>query len=372
MHLIFICTKKNYPYPLSQITMLSNLLLFICILFSCFIFTAHSYNNKCLLHQETLLLQLKDELIFNSSLSTKLVRWNESGECCKWPGVECDASGHVVSLQLHDEGIYGGIGDSSSLFRFKYLQKLNLANNDFHFDLIPKGIGSLTYLTHLNLSYAGFRGQVPYEISFLKRLVSLDISSRDAFYFKTISVVHPNLEMLVQNLTELRELHLNGANMTSFHERENRGNITSSHLPNLTTLSMVGCILYGPLPKSIWQLHSLSILRLDETDLSAVSLHDLFTNFPSLTTLTLSGCRLKGSIPTSFASLTKLIHVDMSYNSLTGSLPSALFANLTKLIHVDLSSNSLAGSLPSTFFEGLSNLVHLYLEQNSFFDEQSC
>ncbi|XP_047952386.1 receptor-like protein 30, partial [Salvia hispanica] len=110
--------------------------------------------------EEILLLQLKHELIFNSSLSAKLVRWNESGECCKLHGVECDASGYVVSLQLDGEAISGGIGDSPSLFKFKYLQKLNLSYNDIHLTLpIPKGIGNLTYFTHLNLSDAGFSRQ---------------------------------------------------------------------------------------------------------------------------------------------------------------------------------------------------------------------
>ncbi|KAL1542456.1 receptor-like protein 9DC3 isoform X4 [Salvia divinorum] len=285
--------------------MLSNLLLLIYVLTSSFIFTTHSYINKCLRHQEILLLQLRDELVFNSSLSTKLVRWNESGECCKWHCVECDASGYVVSLQLDDEAISGGIGDSSSLFRFKYLQKLNLGYNYFYYtDPIPRGIGKLTYLTHLNLSCAGFGGQVPSEISFLKRLVSLDISGDSS-----IILEHPNLEMLVQNLTELRELHLDGVDMSFFRERKSQGHIILSHLPNLTSLSLSCCGLHAPLPKSFWQLHSLSVLRLDYNDLSAVSLHELFTNFPSLTTLTLLACRLKGSIPSNLASLTKLIHV---------------------------------------------------------------
>ncbi|XP_042013857.1 receptor-like protein 7 isoform X2 [Salvia splendens] len=324
-------------------------------------------SNFWLLIYEILLLQFRDELIFNSTLSTKLVRWNESGECCLWHGVECDASGYVVSLQLDDEAISGGIGDSSSLFRFKYLQKLNLAYNFFyHTDVytglaIPKGIGNLIYLTHLNLSYAGFDGQVPSEISTLTRLASLDISG-----YGYIIPEKPNLEMLVKNLTELRELYLDDVRITSLHERKNWGHIISSHLPNLTSLSLSYCNLFGPLPKSFWQLHSLSILRLDGNDLSAVALDDLFTNFPSLTTLTLSDCKLNGSIPSTFGNLTKLIHVDLSSNHFTGSLPSTLFANLTKLIHVDLAMNSLTGSLSSTFFEGLSNLLHLYLLGNSF------
>ncbi|KAL1542444.1 receptor-like protein 35 [Salvia divinorum] len=275
--------------------------------------------------------------------------------------ISCDASGYVVSLQLDGEAIFGGLGDSSSLFRFKYLQKLNLAYNYFGYtDHIPKGIGNLTYLTHLNLSYAGFGGQVPSEISSLTRLASLDISNEP-----TLSLEHPNLEMVVQNLTELRELLLDGVNMTSLHERKSRGHIRSSHLPNLTTLSMVGCALDGPLPKSFWQLHSLSILRLDQNNLSTVALHDMFTNFPSLATLTLSSCKLKGSIPSTFANLTKLIHVDLSYNYLTGSLPSTLFYSLSNLVHLNLESNSFFGNIPRSLFT-LPSLLELDLSDNQF------
>ncbi|XP_057797481.1 uncharacterized protein LOC131013428 [Salvia miltiorrhiza] len=150
--------------------MLPKLFFVISTLISSFIFTTHSYNTQCLHHQKILLLQLKDELSFNSSLSTKLVRWNERDECCKWHGVECDVAGYVVSLQLDDESISGGIADSSSLFRLEYLENLNLADNNFNDTPIPKGIHNLTYLTHLNLSDAEFGGQVPAEISSLRRL----------------------------------------------------------------------------------------------------------------------------------------------------------------------------------------------------------
>ncbi|XP_047967830.1 receptor-like protein 7 [Salvia hispanica] len=301
-------------------------LLFIFILISSFIFTAHSYNNKCLRHQKTLLLQLSDELSFDSILSTKLVRWNETVECCKWHGVECDASGNVVSLQLDDEAISGGIGDSSSLFRFKYLQKHNLAYNGFNYTHhpIPKGIGNFTYLTHLNLSSSSFGGQVPVEISSLKRLVSLDISN---YYSSTpgecLSLEYPNLEMLVGNLTELRELNLDGVNITSSDERQKWSHIVSSHLPNLTTLSFRLCSLSGPLAS------------------------------------------LKGSIPSTFANLTELIHVDLGNNLLTGSLPSTLFEGLSKLAYLYLRFNSFYGNIPHSLY-ALPSLLELDLCYNQF------
>ncbi|XP_042015149.1 receptor-like protein 7 isoform X2 [Salvia splendens] len=204
--------------------------------------------------------------------------------------------------------------------------------------------------------------KVPSEISSLTRLASLDISNE---FGNTLSLEHPNLEMLVQNLTELRELYLDGVNITSSDERRKWSHIELSHLPNLTSLSMAGCSLYGPLPTSFWQLHSLSILRLDRNNLSAVALDDLFTNFPSLTTLTLRECSLKCSIPSTFGNLTELIHVDLSYNSLIGSLPSTLFEGLSNLVYINLWRNSFSGNIPQSLF-ALPSLLYLFLGYNQF------
>ncbi|KAL0370877.1 UNVERIFIED_CONTAM: hypothetical protein Sangu_0405800 [Sesamum angustifolium] len=131
---------------------------FICILSIFCItngFTHHAYS-QCLEDQRTLLLELKNELIFNSTLSTKLALWNQTQDCCSWDGVECDGAGHVISLQLNEEGISGGIHNSSSLSGLRYLKKLNLADNDFGGGQIPGGILNLKHLTHLDLSNASF------------------------------------------------------------------------------------------------------------------------------------------------------------------------------------------------------------------------
>ncbi|KAG6404575.1 hypothetical protein SASPL_136825 [Salvia splendens] len=157
--------------------MLLKLFFLISTLTSSFISTTHSSHTKCLQHEKALLLQLKKELIFDSSFSTKLVQWNQTDDCCSWHGVGCDTAGNVVSLQLENEAISDGVGDSSSLLRLKHLQKLNLAYKNFNSPPIPRGIHNLNYLTHLNLSNAGFGGQVPAEITSLRRLISLDISN---------------------------------------------------------------------------------------------------------------------------------------------------------------------------------------------------
>ncbi|KAK4407623.1 hypothetical protein Sango_0343300 [Sesamum angolense] len=117
-------------------------------------FAHHAYS-QCLEDQRTLLLELRNELMFSSTVSTKLVLWNHTQDCCSWEGAECDGAGHVISLQLNEEGISGGIHNSSSLSGLRYLQKLNLAYNDFGGVQIPGGILNLKHLTHLDLSNAG-------------------------------------------------------------------------------------------------------------------------------------------------------------------------------------------------------------------------
>ena len=62
-----------------------------------------------------------------------------------------------------------------------YLQRLNLAGNNFQLTPIPSEFGRLENLTHLNLSRSCFSDQTPLEISNLTRLVSLDLSSHPLY-----------------------------------------------------------------------------------------------------------------------------------------------------------------------------------------------
>nr|ACB99688.1 verticillium wilt resistance-like protein [Mentha longifolia] len=373
-------------------------------------FTTLSYSQQCLHHQKTSLLQLKNELKFDSSNSTKLVQWNrKNNDCCNWYGVGCDGAGHVTSLQLDHEAISGGIDDSSSLFRLEFLEKLNLAYNVFNRTQIPRGIQNLTYLTHLNLSNAGFTGQVPLQLSFLTRLVSLDIS-KFRRGIEPLKLERPNLETLLQNLSGLRELCLDGVDVSS--QKSEWGLIISSCLPNIRSLSLRYCSVSGPLHESLSKLQSLSILILDGNHLSSV-VPNFFANFSSLTTLSLKNCSLEGSfpemifqkptlqnldlsqnmllggsippftqngslrsmilsqtnfsgsIPSSISNLKSLSHIDLSSSRFTGPIPSTL-GNLSELTYVRLWANFFTGSLPSTLFRGLSNLDSLELGCNSF------
>ncbi|XLS73579.1 hypothetical protein HN51_030444, partial [Arachis hypogaea] len=125
----------------------------------------HVVTGHRLVHQESLLLHLKESLKFKAAKSKKLVHWNESDSCCQWKGVSCN-KGHVIGLDLSEEFIIGGLHNSSP-FNLHYLQSLNLAYNVFG-SLIPSEIKKLKHLEHLNLSNAGFYGLILKDISYLK------------------------------------------------------------------------------------------------------------------------------------------------------------------------------------------------------------
>lgn len=136
-------------------TQISSQVFFIPIFF---IISLTSVSSQCLNDQRTLLLKFKTTLKFDSSLSTKLIQWNQTTDCCHWSGVTCDSTGNVIGLDLNNESINGGIDDESSLYSLQSLQILNLANNNFDSAQLPSGFQNLIHLSYLNLSNTYFAG----------------------------------------------------------------------------------------------------------------------------------------------------------------------------------------------------------------------
>jgi hypothetical protein len=142
-----------------------------------------------------------------------MTSWNASTNCCNWKGVTCDYStGDVIAIDVSCGMLKGTIHPNSSLFNLPHLQKLNLAFNNFTGSRIPRDIGRFSNsLTHLNLSNCLFSGQVPPEIIFLHKLVSLDLSSLLIIDLKLRPDVFINM---FQNFTNLEELSLEGVDIS--------------------------------------------------------------------------------------------------------------------------------------------------------------
>ncbi|TXG67658.1 hypothetical protein EZV62_008933 [Acer yangbiense] len=222
-----------------------------------------SFANLCSHEQSSALLHFKQLFSFNQysdypSLCytqlhyPKMKYWKDDTDCCSWDGVACDmVTGHVIGLDLSCSQLYGSIPSNSSLFLLSHLQKLNLASNDFNLSQISSDFVRFPSLTHLNLSSSNFYGQVPFEITHLSKLISLDLSG----YHLTLETLF--MKGLVHNLTGLEELVLENVNMST---------VVSGYLTNLssslTLLSLKGCELQGSFPDNIFRLPSLHTLTL--------------------------------------------------------------------------------------------------------------
>ncbi|KAI4353399.1 hypothetical protein L6164_002352 [Bauhinia variegata] len=340
----------------------------------------------CLENQQSLLLQLKNELTIDHAYSKKLVFWNQSSDCCHWIGVICDKEGQVKGLDLSQACISGGLDNSSSLFNLQSLQILNLALNNFNC-VIPSALIKLKNLNYLNLSTAGFVGEIPIEISHLTRLVTLDISTPDSYLIsmdEDIRLHIPNLQKLVQKLTKLRQLYLDRVSVSAKGEEWCKALLT---LPHLQELSMKSCDLSGPIDSSLARLKHLSVIRLDYNNFSS-PVPEFFADFTNLTILHLSYCWLSGIFPQKIFQLVPLISIDISFNigllgsfpgfppngslqtlvirntSFCGALPDSI-SNLSQLSILDLSTCQFQGTLPNSISQ-LSELTYLDLSFNNF------
>jgi uncharacterized protein YjbI with pentapeptide repeats len=225
----------------------------------------------CSQYQSSALLQFKHLFSFTQEASSdceevgqhsypKMENWKEGTDCCSWDGVTCDrVRGDVIGLDLSCSRLDGTIPYNSSLFLLTRLQLLNLAFNDFYSSPISSGFGQFSRLRYLNLSHSYFFGQVPIELSHLSQLASLDLSGY--LYLSgdnlQVSLQTSVVKRLFQNLTKLRELHLDFVNMSSV-SLTSFMNLSSS----LTSLTLGGCQLCGRLPDTIFRLPNLLKLSL--------------------------------------------------------------------------------------------------------------
>ncbi|XP_040943961.1 receptor-like protein 7 [Gossypium hirsutum] len=358
---------------------------------------------QCLDDQRSPLLQLQHHLYYapNFTFSSNFDLWNVNTDCCSWEGVTCDAYGHVVGIDLSYKNLSGSF---HPIFNLHRLQRLNLAGNNFNTILFSYGFDKLQNLTHLNLSSSCFHGQIPVEISFLKRLVSLDLSKQDSCclrYYKVLysgfyiyfplpyelqqplKLENPTFKTLIKNLRFLTELYLDSVDIST--QSAKWCETTSLVLSNLRVLSLSNCGLKGPLCSSLSRLSFLSELILDGNPISYLPPNFLEIS-SRLVSLSLRYCNLRGHFPTGILLSPKIQSIDISANdqlmgqlpefpannallslslydtNFSGKLPQSI-GNLKFLTDLELYYCNFFGPIPSSI-ANLSHLVKLYLEGN--------
>ncbi|KAJ6865441.1 hypothetical protein NC651_035874 [Populus alba x Populus x berolinensis] len=314
-------------------------------------YSAPSMQPLCHDDESHALLQLKESLVINESASydpsayPKVASWKvhgESSDCCSWDGVECDGdSGHVIGLDLSSSCLYGSIHSNSSLFHLVQLRRLNLADNDFNKSEIPSEIRNLSRLFDLNLSLSGFSGQIPADILELSKLVSLDLG------WNYLKLQKPGLQHLVEALTNLEVLYLNGVEISVKVPQ------IMANLSSLSSLYLRECGLQGEFPMGIFQLPNLRFLSIRYNPYLTGYLPE-FQSGSQLEMLLLAGTNFSGVIPSSLGNLTKLNYLHLSHNRFSGKIPST-FVNLLQVSHLSLSFNNFR---PVTL-DWLGNLTNL-------------
>ncbi|XP_030959377.1 receptor-like protein 35 [Quercus lobata] len=361
---------------------------------SCFFFISHSQTfsntssqHHCLPDQSAHLLQLRQEFVekrmyteypeyynyyyyydypdyYNGSYP-KVKSWKADTDCCSWDGVTCDTqNGEVIGLDLSNSWLYGSLNSNSTLFSFRHLRKLKLALNNFTFSTIPSEFGQLVRLTHLNLSRSFLHGRIPSEISWLSNLVSLDLSFNYFEYFvggdyyeKLLDLRRIDLEALVQNMTCLRELHLEDVNISSSLPQ------SLANLSSLTSLSLSSCYLQGEFPSDIFLFPKIQAIDLSYNP-KLVGFLPKFQYRSSLKKLCLFDTIIFGELPSSISNLKSLNHLDLGFSNFSGAIPPSI-GNLSQLTYLSLSYNNFHGQLPSTL-ENLKSLKYLNLGSSNF------
>ncbi|KAF2301382.1 hypothetical protein GH714_023495 [Hevea brasiliensis] len=199
---------------------------------------------------------------------------------------------------------------------------LDISGNQFIGQLQELGGQIFPNTEFLNLSNNGFQGDFLFSPGDDCKLNSLDLS------FNNFSGAVP--DKLLSSCTSLEFLRLSNNN---FH-----GQIFTSrfNLPGLYLLQLNDNQFVGTLSSSVVKM-------------------------PNLWVLDLSNNRFHGEIPRWINNITLLIQIDLSQNAFTGQISCEIWSAL----FVDLSHNSLSGSLPSCFIVRDSwDSLHMNLQGN--------
>ena len=285
--------------------------------------------------------------------------WKTAAPLDEWHGVETDADGRIIEMDINENGLRGTI--PPELGKLTQLLNLSLGGNDLS-GAIPAELGKLPNLQVLSLGDNDLSGTIP---SALDRLTHLQ---RLVLYRNRLSGTIP---AWLSNFTHLQELSLGGNELSGTIPAE-LGNLPNlqrlwlssndligaippelGNLPNLQRLYLGENALSGAIPPELGRLTRLRQLLLDHNDLSGTIPPEL-GNLTNLEVLFLHVNRLSGTIPPVLGKLTQLSNLSLGGNDLIGAIPAEL-GKLPNLQGLSLGDNDLSGTIPPE----LGNLTNL-------------
>ncbi|CAF2038070.1 BnaA09g52710D [Brassica napus] len=133
-------------------------------------------------------------------------------------------------------------------------------------------------------------------------------------------------------------------------------------IPNLTILDLSNNFFHGSLPDTLSNATQLRVLSLGNNNVSG-QVPESITNVATLQLLNLSANAFTGKIPQDLSLLNNLTVLDISSNHLDGSLPQDLQG--TSLHYLNLSHNQISGDISPTFAQKVPPTIILDISFNN-------
>ncbi|KAG6652711.1 receptor-like protein kinase 7 [Carya illinoinensis] len=240
--------------------------------------------------------------------------------------------------------------------------------------LIPEGLGNLTQLTNIELSWNQLSGEIPTDILKLKNLSQLDlyynlltgklpVGLRNLTSLVNFDVGHNNLH---GNISEVR--FLTGLAVLHLFENQFTGEVPEEigEFKNLVKLSLYRNKFTGSLPQNLGSWSDFYYIDVSENFLSGPIPPNMCQNGKMVKLLVLQNS-FTGGIPENYANCSSLIRIRVANNSLTGVVPAGIWG-LPNLSILDVSMNSFEGPVASSIDKAKS-LAQLFLSNNRFSGE---
>ncbi|ESR37397.1 hypothetical protein CICLE_v10029857mg [Citrus x clementina] len=284
-----------------------------------------------------------DWLLVTNSLSSLKVLKLSYCELHHFPPSSSANFSSLKTLDLSKNQLNNSLFQFSSwVFGLHNLVFFDLSGNQFQ-GKIPIGLGNLTFLRHLDLSYNEFNSAIPENLTSIKTLdlsLNYDLAGKIPTSFVRLcklTSIDLSFVKLSQDLSEVLDIF----------------SACGAHA--LESLVLRSCQFSGHLTNQLGQFKSLNRLRLRNNSLSG-PLPSALGELTYLTYLDLSKNRLNGSIPLSVGQILNLEYLDLSNNLLNGSIPLSL-GKFSHLEYLDLSNNRMSGTLSENHFVNLTKLT---------------
>ncbi|RXH85258.1 hypothetical protein DVH24_042026 [Malus domestica] len=313
-----------------------------------------------------------NSLLSSFDTSSSCLNWS-STDCCHWEGIACDVDGRVTHVSLPSKRLQGSV--SRTLGSLTHLSHLNLSHNRLSGPLEAGLFLSLSRLGILDLSYNLLSGELPLFLSSSYiQIVDLSnnqfngtIPSSFLQHAWNLSSLNVSKNHFTGQIPSPICLHSSPVRVIDFSNNDFNGSIPLG-LGNCSKLQIFRAgfnTLSGTLPSDLYKAQALHEISLPSNQLFG-RISDNIVNLTSLTILEIYFNHLSGALPLHIGKLSKLKRMLLHFNNLEGPLPPSLM-NCTNLIELNLGFNRLDGNISELNFSKLDQLIKLDLLRNYFF-----